>query len=59
MSYYSDNSRLLFVLRGEFDQLITLTELENMMPFERVIYFILIENRIQQRIQEKKSKKNG
>jgi hypothetical protein len=48
---------MLFRLRGEFEQLITLTELEDMMPFERQAYFLLIEQRLKQREQEKAKKK--
>lgn len=55
-TYYKNNSRMLFRLRGEFEQLITLTELEDMMPFERQAYFLLIEQRLKQREQEKARK---
>lgn len=53
MSYYTDNNKMLFRIRGEFEQHMTLTELENMLPYERSIYFILINQRIEQRRQEK------
>lgn len=56
MSYYKDNSSLLFRLRGEFEQALTLTELEDMMPYERSIYLILIEQKLEQRRQEKSNK---
>ena len=52
-TYYKNNNRLLFRPKGEFDQLITLTVLEEMLPYERTLYFILINQRIQEREQQK------
>jgi len=52
-SYHKNNHRLLFRLKGEFDQLVTLTELEDMLPYERTLYFILVHQRIQEREQQK------
>lgn len=47
MSYYNDNSKFLFRLKdSKIYQPITLTELEEMLPYERSSYFILLNNRI-------------
>lgn len=56
MSYYTDNNKLLFKLKGEFDQNMTLTELEEMIPYERTTYFILMNQSIKEREQEKNNK---
>lgn len=57
MSYYTDNNRMLFRLRnGEFEQLITLTELEDMLPYERSAYFIMMKQKIDERQQQKARK---
>lgn len=56
MSYYTDNHRMMFRLRGEFEQLISLSELEEMLPYERSIYFILMQNKIEKRKQDKGNK---
>jgi hypothetical protein len=40
---------MFFRLKGEFDQLITLTEIEEMLPFERMTYMILIHQKIEER----------
>jgi hypothetical protein len=49
---------MMFRLRGEFEQHISLTELEEMLPYERSIYFILMHNKIEKRKQDK-GNKNG
>ena len=55
-SYYSDNRKLLFRLSGEFEQNITLTELEDMLPFERTVYMLLIHQKLEQQQLEKGKK---
>jgi len=55
-SYYSDNRKLLFRLSGEFEQHITLTELEEMLPFERTVYMLLIHQKIEQQQLDKGKK---
>lgn len=48
---------MLFRLRnGEFEQLITLTELEDMLPYERSAYFIMMKQKIDERQQQKARK---
>lgn len=55
LSYYSDNTELLFRLKSsEFNQQITLTELEDMLPYERTIYFMIIHNKIKEHDKLKK-----
>lgn len=45
---------MLFRYRqSEFEQLMTLTELEEMLPYERTAYFILIKQKIDERQQQK------
>lgn len=45
-SYYTANSTLLFRRNHVFEQNLTLTELEEMTPFEREVYFIQIQSKI-------------
>lgn len=53
MSYYRVNSDLLFRKKSSvFDQQLTLTEIEDMIPFERDIYLIMIMQKIEQHKQE-------
>ena len=56
-SYYRQNQRLLFRVRGDFEQNLTLTELENMMPYERTAYLLLFEQRMLEHEREKQQKK--
>ena len=56
-TFYKGNSNLMFRLKGDFDQLMSLTELEDMMPFERDIYIMLIEQNIEKHNIEKQKKK--
>jgi len=56
MSYYTTNNSLLFRKRGDFEQHMTLTELEDMLPFERTVYLIQIHNKIEAHEQQKSSK---
>lgn len=59
LSYYKANASLMFRRNGVFEQNLSLTELEDMLPFEREIYLIQIEQKIekyeQQQQQNKKS----
>jgi hypothetical protein len=57
MSYYKANASLLYHLRGDFDCHFTLTDLENMIPFERSAYLILIKQKTEKHNQEKKNRK--
>lgn len=54
-SYYSDNRRMLYRISGDFEQNFTLTELEEMLPFERTVYMLLIHNKIEQHDQERRN----
>lgn len=56
-SYYTDNTRLLFKLKSEFEQHFTLVDIEEMMPFERTSYLMLIEQAIDKRLKEKNANK--
>jgi hypothetical protein len=47
-SYYSDNRKLVFRIAGDFQQNISLTELEDMLPFERTVYMLLIHQKIEE-----------
>lgn len=46
MSYYTTNRRLLFRKSVVFEQNISLTEIEEMLPYERTAYLILISQAI-------------
>lgn len=47
MSYYKNNSDLLFRRKtSRFDQHMTLSEIEDMLPFERDVYLIHIMHKI-------------
>lgn len=54
MSYYKANGSLMFRKNAVFEQNISLTELEEMLPFEREIYLIQIENKIEKHEQQQK-----
>ena len=59
MSYYKSNSELLFRKKASaFDQLMTLTEIEEMLPFERDVYLIQIIHKINSMQQEQQSNGN-
>lgn len=59
MSYYRTNMTLMYRVRGDFDQYFTLTEIEDMTPFERSVYLILMENKTKQHELNKQNKKKG
>lgn len=47
MSYYKNNQKLLFRRKSSaFDQHFLLSDIENMTPFERTVYLILINQAI-------------
>lgn len=48
-----NNSNLLFRKRGKYEQLMSLTEIESMTPFEREVYLIQINNKIKKENQNK------
>jgi len=53
MSYYKNNSDLLFRRKASrFEQHMTLSEIEEMIPFERDVYLIHIMNKIRTAEQE-------
>lgn len=53
MSYYKNNSDLLFRRKASrFHQLMTLSEIEDMLPFERDVYLIHIMHKINSLEQE-------
>lgn len=58
MSYYRTNATLLFRKRGEFEQHFTLSEIEEMTPFERSVYLILMNNKINENELNKQNKNN-
>tara|TARA_B100000929_G_scaffold290599_1_gene284885 strand:- start:43715 stop:43867 length:153 start_codon:yes stop_codon:yes gene_type:complete len=47
----------LFKLKSEFEQHFTLVDIEEMMPFERTSYLMLIEQAIDKRLKEKNANK--
>lgn len=58
MSYYKNNSDLLFRRRGAFDQMMTLDNIEDMIPFEREVYLIQIAHKVEAYNQEQANKKS-
>jgi hypothetical protein len=59
LSYYKANGSLMFRRNSVFEQNISLTELEEMLPFEREIYLIQIEQKIEKYEQQQQQKKKG
>lgn len=58
MSYYRTNVTLMYRVGGDFEQHFTLSEIEDMTPFERSVYLILMENKVKQHEINKQNKKN-
>lgn len=59
LSYYMSVNEMMFRKRGVFEQNITLSELEEMLPFEREIYGIHIYNSIEQHNAEQQKNNKG
>lgn len=58
MSYYKANADLMFRRSGVFEQNLSLSDLEEMLPFEREVYLIQIEDKVNKFEQEQTQKQH-
>lgn len=56
MSYYMNNQKMMFRKRSVFEQNFSLSDIEEMIPYERAAYLILINQTIENYEQEKQKK---